>query len=129
MENEDVSNEWSDEEKFEFYKLYAEVVLKKNYGDNYELYQDGDTITIKIWKEGIAQGAILARNGNTELLDSWDTMVNNTKEFATTRYEELETVNATDKHVMVNIMNDENLDNVLVTYMDGVVVYDAVHAQ
>lgn len=106
--------------------VLIESVLKENF-DNYTISHEDRIITINVWEDGIALGAMLASAGNEEFQSSWAEMVENQKVFCNSVCDFVDTVGLEDVVVVVNILNDGNKDNVLLSVMEGIVIYDSVN--
>ena len=105
---------------------FIESVLKENF-ENYSISHEDNIITINVWDDGIALGALLAANGNEEFKSSWKDMAENQKHFCETICDFVDTLGLDDVVVIVNVLNDGNKDNVLLSVMEGVVIYDSVN--
>lgn len=103
-----------------------ESVLKEHY-NNYTISHEDRIITINIWEDGIAVGALLASQGNEECKESWDEMVENVKVFSDSVCEFVDSLGLDDVTVVINLLNDSNTENVLLTVMEGIVIYDSVN--
>lgn len=102
-------------------------ILKENFKDKYELSYDETGITVNVWNDNIGTAAALAKTtGNKELMDSWNTMKNNIQYMSESFTESAETIGLNDTMIMVNVLNDLNKENVLLSYINGVCVYDAL---
>ncbi|MBR1796839.1 MAG: hypothetical protein IJ757_02310 [Clostridiales bacterium] len=122
------SNQNNDTEEIsvEEYIDYLNVTLNNAFGDNYTLSFEDGFITISVWQNGVAQGAALASSGNQTYIDGWNNLVDSMQTMADGIYSGLDYVNADDIHIIINVLNDENLDNTLLTFIDGVVTYSAI---
>lgn len=108
----------------------AVSLIKTAVGDNFknfEIYHENNIITINIWEDGIAFGASLVASGNVENAKAWDDLVENQKEFCKSICDFVDTLGLDDVMVMVNVLNDGNRDNVLLSVAEGVVVYNCVN--
>lgn len=103
-----------------------ESILKENF-DNYSISHEDSIITINVWDDGIALGALLAANGNEEFKASWAEMAENQKFFCESISDFVDTIGLDDVVVVVNVLNDGNKDNVLLSVMEGVIIYDSVN--
>ena len=72
---------------------------------------------------------MLAASGNEECLESWQELIDSQKSFCKSIYELVVAMNLPDVSVSVNILNDTNTENVLLTTLNGVVLYDSVNMQ
>lgn len=105
-----------------------ESVIKENF-ENYEIYHENGIITLNVWEQGIAIGATLAAGGDAENLAAWNGLVENQKDFCLSLCDFVDTLGLDDTMVMVNILNDGNKENVLLSIAEGVVVYNCVDTQ
>ena len=108
------------------YMDYLDATLNDSFGENYSIEIDDNFITISVWQDGIAQGALLASTGDSSCIDAWNTMVDGMVSMADGINDSLQYVDADDLHVYINVLNDENPENTLLSIMDGTVIYDAV---
>lgn len=104
-----------------------ESVLKENF-ENYTISHDGSIITVNVWEDGIAMGAVLAAAGNEQYKTSWDELIENQKGFCISLCDFVDTLGLDDVMVIVNVLNDGNKDNVLLSIAEGVVIYDSVNS-
>ncbi len=102
---------------------YADSVLSENFADCYEISCEDDVININIWQDGVAANAILASAGNTSSANAWEIIKSASQSISSSVYKKVDGTNA---HVVVNILNNQNHDNTLLTYMDGSLAYDSV---
>lgn len=110
-------------------EVLLETALSNNYGQNYELTRDGSTYTISVWADGIVSGAMLAKQGNTEMLDQWNNMVSTINSTCSKSVDSLKELGIEDPVISWSILNDQNHENTLFTSINGVTFYDAVNAQ
>ena len=103
-----------------------ESVIKENF-DNYEIYHEEGVIVFNTWEPGIAIGVTLAKEGNAENLAAWNDFIENQKEFSLTLSDFVDTLGLDETMVMVNVLNDGNKENVLLSIAEGVVVYNCVN--
>lgn len=104
-----------------------EDITAKNYGkDNYKMEYDDESVTISVWADGVAMGATYAAAGDETCLESWKTLVDATKDNCKSIEGALEAAGYDDMLVMVSVLNDQNLENTLLTVANGAVIYDSV---
>lgn len=103
-----------------------ESVIKENF-EHYEIYHENGIIIFNTWEQGIALGVTLAKEGNAENLAAWNDFIENQKEFSLTLCDFVDTLGLDETMVMVNILNDGNKENVLLSIAEGVVVYNCVN--
>ncbi len=99
--------------------------LRQSYGNNYILSDNGKVLSISIWKNGLATEAEMAISNGGEELDSWSSMRSAIQTLADTIYQALGQT-SDQRHVELNLLNDTNTDNVLLSFYDAECVYDAV---
>ena len=105
--------------------VLIESSLKDNF-ENYNISHKDGIITINLWDEGITIGATLAAEGDPACLEAWNDLVENQTHFCNSIWELVQTLGLTDTAVAVNVLNDGNLENVLLTTMNGFVFYNCV---
>lgn len=105
-----------------------ESFVKDNF-ENYDISCEENTITVNLWMDGLTTSAILASSGNEEALASWNTVVEGAKSYSTATSETVDSLGLDDVVVVVNILNDQNTEKVLLSILNGVVVYDSVNGQ
>lgn len=99
--------------------------LRQSYGNNYILSDNGKVLSISIWKNGLATEAEMAISNGGEELDSWSSMRSAIQTLADTIYKALGQT-SDQRHVELNLLNDTNTDNVLLSFYDAECIYDAV---
>lgn len=95
--------------------------------DNYTINYDKDGITVNAWLDGITQGAVLLKSGlgSDELQQSWDNMKSSTMNACSKWVDGLKESGVENPVVVYNVVNDVNHDNILLSVLNGVVIYDA----
>lgn len=121
--NQNEPAELSDDDKIEIALASSKLILSENFPDHFNISRDGNTITVNVWQEGVAFGALYANAGDADTLKLWSTMKDNVQYASSQMYNAL---NGADGHVVVNVLNDQNMENTLLMYMDGKLVYDSV---
>lgn len=106
--------------------LALKLSLAGNYGENCDVKENAGTLTVSVWNDGVAAGAYLAQQGDTALLSSWDSMTENMIGLSESVRELLDANGYRSESSVVNVVNDANHNNVLLTVKDGAVVYDFV---
>lgn len=105
-----------------------ESFIKDNF-ENYDVSCEENAITVNLWMDGLANNAMLAASGNAEAQESWNSVVEGTQSYSTTTSETVDSLGLDDVVVVVNILNDQNTENVLLSVINGVVIYDSVSGQ
>ena len=110
----------------EEFATVIEPGLTKGWGNNYYTEWNNNTYIINVWAEGTADAAVYAKLGNEEVLNSWTKFVDATCSTSTT-LKETALTNGLNIDVQVNVLNDKNLNKVLLTVLNGEVLYDVVN--
>ena len=110
----------------EEFATVIEPGLKKGWGNNYYTEWNKNTYIVNVWAEGTAEAAVYAKLGNEEVLNSWTEVVDATCSMSTT-LKETALTNGLNIDVQINVLNDTNLDKVLLTVLNGEVLYDVVN--
>ncbi|MBO4863561.1 MAG: DUF4190 domain-containing protein [Eubacterium sp.] len=105
------------------------ISLSEGFGDNYKIDVDGNDVTISVWMDGVAAGALLAQQGNEEYIEDWNKAKANMQKLAASFYDSFEQLGVKDVHCYFHVLNDQNKENTLLMYVDGVEAYDAVDSQ
>lgn len=105
-----------------------ESTLKDSF-ENVSVTCDGSTIVIDIWQTGIAYGVSEAVSGNSECIESWNTLVENMTGLSSAALEMAKTIGVQDASILLNIKNDLNTENALLTIFNDTVIYDAVNSK
>lgn len=103
-----------------------EETLKNSYDTNYTLNHDDTSITVGVWRDGVANGAVYAQQGDQNCLSAWRTMVSAIQNMCSTMTGSLNAAGLEGVTVTVNVVNDQNRDNVLLTVTDGNITYNWV---
>lgn len=112
------------------YKSVLEMALNENFPDGNSVVVDNESkiITINLWSEGVVQELYLASQGDQEYIDAWKTAKEQFRQMCQNRHDDLGDYGISDYHVVLNIVNNLNKDNILFSCMDGAVLYDALEA-
>ena len=116
---------YSYEERYAIFIASVRLILKKNYGDNSSCSDSEDAIMISVWNNGVTLGALAAIGGDDSARDSWQGMSASFRDFSQSLCETAVKFGI-DKPIMVNVLNDMNKDRILLSYVNGVLVYDIV---
>jgi len=106
--------------------VLIENTLKENF-EHFEVYHEDGIIFVNVWQDGIATAAMVAASGDQECLASWDDLVSSQIRLSNSLYDLVQVLGLSDTTVAINVLNDLNLDNVLLTVMNGIVFYDFVN--
>lgn len=110
-------------------EVLLDTTLSDNFGQNYELTRDGSSYTIFVWADDIAYASVLAKQGNTEMLDQWNNMVSTINSTCSKCVDSLKKLGIEDPVISWSVLNDQNHENTLFTSVNGVTFYDSVNAQ
>lgn len=113
-----------DEDQISALVAAADIILEQNFGDDYTISYDEEEkmVTINVWKDGVAAGAIGVQAGTVSKGD-WTAMVDGLQSMSESVYDNFEPYGV---NVNVNVLNDTNKDNTLLSFLNGVKFYDAV---
>lgn len=121
------TEEVSLDDKYDSFIELTKLSLDENFKDQYTIKRDKETVTVSVWQEGLTAAAVAAKSEGGDTLDKWNEMKGNIQYMAKSNYELMETCGIEDGHLLLNVLNDQNKDNVLLSYMDGACLYDAVN--
>lgn len=93
---------------------------------NYNISHKDKFISIEVWEYGIAAGIDAIAHGNTEYRDLWDELVDRYESTATSYCNLTRDMGLTDISVSINLLNDANMENTLLSVVNGVVVYNCL---
>lgn len=110
------------------FMVLLESNLKQNFGENNcTLEYDETAVTINVWADNIALGVVSAIAGNSESIQSWNLMVDSQKTLCDSIVNELKEIGIENYPVMLNVLNELDKTKVLLTVLNGNVIYDAVN--
>ena len=101
--------------------LYDKIAGNFEYVD---VKGDETSISVNVAESGIALEAILANS--QEKFTEWREMRESIRKFSETVYKLVKDSGFKDTIVYVNLLNDQNKENTLIMYMNGVLIYDAI---
>lgn len=113
---------------YEAFTAQLETTLANYYGDNYTINDDGKTLTISLTGEGIAADAMYVVEGVDGAAAVWSELKASMQSLAITCFDGAN-ADAPERHVVLNILNDQNAENVILSYLDGQCIYDATTNQ
>lgn len=92
-----------------------------------DVTHEGETITVNVWLDGLCMELTLAQeSGNDSYQETWDTIKDNFVDLSESIGNLVDTIGHTDVYVTVNILNDLNRDNVLLSVFEGIVIFDVM---
>ena len=103
-----------------------ELAAASGFGENYDVSVDGSTFVVNVWQDGAAETAALAASGVPTAVEQWYKLV----EAACTASEGFQTTLTSagygDCIAVLQLLNDQNLENTLLTTCLGAVTYNCV---
>lgn len=112
------------EASYETFVNELESILGTYYGDAYTVTDDGTTLTVSLMGDGIAADAMYVVQGANGAAEIWSELKVSMQTLAVTCYNGAN-AEAPERHVTLNILNDQNPENVILSYLDGTCIYDA----
>ena len=101
--------------------LYDKIAGNFEYVD---VKGDETSISVNVAESGIALEAILANS--QEKFTEWREMKKGMQSFSEAVYKLVKDSGFGDTIVYVNLLNDQNKENTLIMYMNGILIYDAI---
>lgn len=114
----------TDEVSTESIASLVKLAVKDNF-DDVDVSVDGDVITVNIKQNGIAADFYALTQGDADVKDTWDQLVQNQVELCNQFDKSTSDLGRDDIIFIVQLLNDTNPDNVLVSVVDGTVYYNA----
>lgn len=102
----------------------VKLAVKDNF-DDVDVSVDGDVITVNIKQNGVAADFYSLTQGDANVKDAWDQLVQNQVSLCDQFKKSSSDLGRDDVVFIVQLLNDVNPDNVLVSVMDGTVYYNA----
>lgn len=96
------------------------------FGDDYKISVDGYVYTVSVWQDGLAACAMLAEQGVPTAVEQWEEIVDTTAEASNSLQELLSISGYGDYMVQIEVLNDQNHENTLLTVLLGMVSYNCV---
>lgn len=112
------------EATYDAFVTQLETTLGTYYGSNYSITDDGKTLTVSLMGEGIAADAMYVVQGADGAAEIWSELKSSMQTLAMTCFDGAN-ARAAERHVVLNILNDQNQENVILSYLDGQCIYDA----
>lgn len=100
--------------------------MKKNYGENYGIDYDETTVTVNIWPEGVGNEAYVASTGDVDTINAWSKRVYALKDKSSSLVKQLAESGYPGMTVVINVLNDQRLENSLLSVKNGEVTYNWV---
>ena len=116
----------SNDELIDAWIVIGSALLEKNFDDRYRVEKTEEgAVSVSVWQDGVSLGAMLAKAGDANSKEAWDVLKSNMSNMSLSMIESMEAMGIQNPVLMVNILNDQNLDNTLLSMINGVVVFDA----
>lgn len=111
-----------------YFAAIVEYAASQSYEEGkYKVEYDDNSITLSVWGDNISMGAALAASGNEEAKQAWESnIVESNVELNKQIVEQAKENGLNDAVIVTNVLNDANLDNTLLSVLNGVVIYDCV---
>lgn len=105
------------------------ISFDDSFGENYDLDLDTENhiLSFMIWGEDVTAGAVAAQTGNAEVVESWNTMVENITTLAKSVQQSVDDHCDETYSTVIYLINDQNPDNVLLAISGSTVLYDVVN--
>lgn len=102
--------------------LMIESLMSGNF-DGCSVSHTDNMITVSIWADGIAMDVI---KGGETVQGEWEILKENMVTLSNSISDIIDTAGRTDVYLMLNLLNDLNHDNLLLSATEGVVIYDVM---
>ncbi len=106
------------------------MILDKNFGESgidYSMAYEGSALAISVKADGVAAEVSNAiAMGYDDTYEPWANMRENMVSLCSSIYDALDSFGVKDGSVVVSVLNDTNTDNVLLSVLNGTVIYDAM---
>lgn len=113
----------SDDSDFSTFLSLIEPALQESFGENIKIDTDGNFLSISVWTDGASEEVIAAKLGNAAMIEDYGQLKGILQDLAGTLTKKAQEF-VPDSHVLFSLLNDTNLDNVIMSFLDGEVYYD-----
>lgn len=103
-----------------------ELAAASGFGENYDVSVDGNTFVVNVWQDGAATTAEMAANGVPSAVEQWYTLVDSACDASEGLQATLMSAGYGDCIAVLQILNDQNLENTLLTTCLGAATYNCV---
>ena len=111
-------------EEDELRERFAQAL--SGFGNDYEIDLEGYVYTVSVWQDGLAACAMLAEQGVPTAVEQWEEIVDTTAEASNSLQELLNISGYGDYMAQIEVLNDQNHENTLLTVLLGMVSYNCV---
>lgn len=94
--------------------------------ENYNISHDGNIITIGVWEQGVVDVIDVIAGGRIEYKPRWDTLVTGYISTNNSYCKLVKDMGIEDASIALNLLNDYDRVNILLSVVDGAVVYDCL---
>lgn len=98
-----------------------EDAMQAGFENNFTITLEGYLYTVNVWQDGLAMTAALAQIGNEDAVEEWKQIGVETGKASASLQELLEQNGYGDYMININVLNDENPENILLSAMWGIV--------
>lgn len=112
---------------YDEFKNQLVTTLGAYYAGHSSITDDGKTLTISLTGDGIAADAMYVVEGVDGAAALWDELKSSMQTLAETCYNGANAATPS-RHVVLNILNDQNEENAILSYLDGSCIYDATES-
>lgn len=102
-----------------------EMIAQQGFGENYKIEVEGKVYSVGVWEDGLAMLSVLARDGGQTYVAQWNELVDGLETTAAALKELLANSGYGDCSILFSVLNDMDQEYVLLSSMDGAVIYDA----
>lgn len=103
----------------------VENVIKESF-ENYTITHNESIITINVWEYGIATAVDKAANGDMSCQETWAILVESFENSCSSTYRLMQDMGISDVAVSLNLLNDINKENTLLSTINGIVIYNCL---
>lgn len=93
---------------------------------NYTITHNEALISVDVWEHGIAAGVDAAARGDAGCIETWNELVDSQKRCCTSIYDLVQTMGLSNVAIALNVRNDVNQENTLLSIVNGVVAYNCL---
>lgn len=93
---------------------------------NYTITHNEALISVDVWEYGIAAGVDAAARGDAGCVETWNELVDSQKRCCTSIYDLVQTMGLSDVSIAINVRNDVNQENTLLSIVNGVVAFNCL---
>ena len=103
-----------------------ELAAASGFGENYDVSVDGNTFVVNVWQDGAAETAALAAQGVPTAVEEWYTLADSACAASEGLQAVLTSAGYGECVAVLQVLNDQNLENTLLTACMGAETYNCV---